>query len=109
MSGLEQLWRSAALPARTFAMGIQHVPMSSGRNSRPNGARELTIEARNPTRVGQIRRAGLRARCESDSGLFSWQKLTLRRAVDERRFACGWTRRGVARIQQITSVDPGRP
>jgi hypothetical protein len=33
----------------------------------------------------------------------------VRTAVDERRFACGWTRRAVARILQITSLDPGRP
>jgi hypothetical protein len=32
-----------------------------------------------------------------------------RRAVDERRFACGWTPGAVARIPQITSLDPGRP
>src|ERR1700688_889007 len=76
MSGQGELWRTEAPPARTFAMGNQHVPMSSGRNSRPNGARELTIEARNPARAGRIRRAGLGPR-ESDSGLFSWQKLTL--------------------------------
>jgi hypothetical protein len=29
--------------------------------------------------------------------------------VDGPRFACGWTPRAVARIPQITSVDPGRP
>jgi hypothetical protein len=29
--------------------------------------------------------------------------------VDERRFACGWTPGAVARIPQITSLDPGRP
>jgi hypothetical protein len=29
--------------------------------------------------------------------------------VDERPFACGWTPRAVARIPQITSLDPGRP
>src|SRR6476661_2049086 len=32
-----------------------------------------------------------------------------RRAVDEPRFACGWTPGAVARIPQITSLDPGRP
>jgi hypothetical protein len=31
-----------------------------------------------------------------------------RRAVDERRFACGWTPGAVARIPQITSLDPGK-
>jgi hypothetical protein len=53
-------------------------------------------------------RAGLACR-ESDSGLFSWRRLKgMRRAVDERRIACGWTRGAVARIQQITSLDPRR-
>ena len=32
-----------------------------------------------------------------------------RRAVDEPRFACGWTPGAVARIPQITSLDPRRP
>jgi hypothetical protein len=49
--------------------------MSSGRNSRPDGGGKSTIKAGYPARAGRIRRAGLGPR-ESDSGLFSWQKLT---------------------------------
>jgi hypothetical protein len=46
---------------------------------------------------------------ESDSGLFSVNNYDARRAVDEPRFACGWTPGAVARIPQITSLDPADP
>jgi hypothetical protein len=78
-------------------------PSSAGR---PRvSAKKLTIEASRYARRRRIRRAGL-ASGESDSGLFSPQSLTPRKSCGERRFACGWTRRAVARIPQITSLDP---
>ena len=65
MSGLEQVWRRQTSPARTFPMAKAHVPM-------PKSA----IRPADPARWPRIRRAGLACR-ESDSGLFSLQKLTL--------------------------------
>jgi hypothetical protein len=49
------------------------------------------------------------ARCESDSGLFSRQKLTAKELWTISSIACGWTPAPVARIPQITSLRPGKP
>ena len=46
---------------------------------------------------------------QSDSGLFSKLIIVTAISCGRARFACGRTRRAVARIPQITSLDPGRP
>src|SRR5258708_20692030 len=79
MSGMEQYnyaergaWQQDLRYGESACPHVVRAKLQAGR-----GPSKLTIKASHPARAGRIRCAGLRACCESDSGLFPWHKLTL--------------------------------